>query len=381
MDIRVISGTAAEVAAALSNLDQVSFATAHCNAQMDVAQLQAALPNGALHGATSCLGAMTHTGTTEDAAVFALIDPQGAYGTAMRPFNGIPFAAAQEATLAALEKADRVGEQPELVWVSATPGSEEEVLAGIEAAIDADVPIIGGSAADNDVSGGWYVFDGTTKEVEGVVVSVLFPSGPVSFAYQNGYAPTKHAGAVTKCQGRTLQEIDHRPALDVYLEWTRGAVPVDRSVTETQSILAESTLTPLGREVAEVGGVPYYLLAHPAAAQASGEVELFANVEVGETLTCMSGTIDSLTKRAGRVASLAVAAGSMAPSDVKGALMIYCGGCMLTVRDQIAEVVAGVNTTLGQKPFLGAYTFGEQGRIVGAGNRHGNLMISCIIFG
>jgi hypothetical protein len=53
---------------------------------------------------------------------------------------------------------------------------------------------------------------------------------------------------------------------------------------------------------------------------------------------------------------------------------------MLSVRERLDEVVAGVNASLDGAPFLGAFTFGEQGALLKAGNRHGNLMISCIIF-
>jgi len=54
---------------------------------------------------------------------------------------------------------------------------------------------------------------------------------------------------------------------------------------------------------------------------------------------------------------------------------------MLSVRPRLSEVVGKVSAALGGAPFLGTFTFGEQGPILGAGNRHGNLMISCIIFG
>ncbi|NRB02270.1 MAG: FIST C-terminal domain-containing protein [Rhodobacteraceae bacterium] len=379
--IEVISGSATDVAAQLEAGDAASFVSVHCNCEADVSALCAVDKVQNLHGATSCLGAMTQAGATDDVAAFVLRDSDGAYGTAMRPMGGRPQASAFEATQAALMAADRLGESPDLIWVSTTPGTEEDVLAGIIAAVGDDVPIIGGSAADNSVEGNWFIFDRDEQVAEGVLITVMFPSEPVSFAYQNGYAPTEQSGVVTKCDGRTIQEIDHKPALDTYLEWTGGQVPFDRDDPETQAILSDSTLMPLGREVADVGGVPYFLLAHPAGARANGEIDLFATVEEGETLTCMSGTINGLTERAGRVASLAMAAGNTTPTSVKGALMIYCGGCMLTVRDQLKDVVTGVNTALKGAPFLGAFTFGEQGRIVGAGNRHGNLMISCIIFG
>ena len=357
------------------------FASVHCNCQADTAALRGLTQMPALHGATSCLGAMTDAGLHDGLAVFAVEDADGAYGTAMVPFERDPRRAARDAAKTALENADRVGERPEIVWMSATPGTEEDILAGIEDIIGSDVPIIGGSAADNSVSGDWFVFDQAAQSPSGVVVSVLFPSEPVSFAYQNGYSPSAHSGVVTRTNGRAINEIDGRPALDVYTEWTDGAVSVDPTGAASQTILSASTLWPLGREVSQVGQVPFYLLAHPANAHLGGDIELFATVEEGETLTLMNGTVEGLVERAGRVAGLARATGRTTDKPIAGALMIYCGGCMLTVRDRLPEVVTGINTALGDAPFLGAFTFGEQGALLRAGNRHGNLMISCIVFG
>ncbi len=342
---------------------------------------QKALTLGALHGATSCLGAMTQDGATPGLAAFVISDPAGAYGTAMKPFGDAPRDAAQAATQQALARADRIGERPDLVWVSATPGTEEDVLAGIEAVVGADVPILGGSAADNSVSGDWFVFDAGERSAAGVVVSVLFPSAPVSFAYQSGYSPTTKCGVVTETDGRRIRTIDNRPALDVYRDWTDGAIDAMQPCETDRAILSESTFWPLGREVTQLGEVPFYLLAHPAVAHQDGSIDLFATVEQGEELRLMTGTKDGLTTRAGRVAALARATGRMTDTPVSGALMIYCGGCMLSVQDQLTKVVSGVNGALEGAPFLGAFTFGEQGALIRAGNRHGNLMISCIVFG
>jgi hypothetical protein len=336
---------------------------------------------GALHGSTSCRGAMTHHGTTEGVACFAIRDPDGSYGVALRAFEDDPESAARAATVAALSAADRIGEAPDLVWVSATPGCEEAVLAGIEAVVGRDVPIIGGSAADDDVSGNWFVFDQDAITRDGVVVSVLFPSAPVSFAYQNGYSPTPHRGIISRAEGRRLQEIDGQPALEVYRAWTENAIDAPTGEAESLNILAASTLWPLGREITQLENVPFYLLAHPAVAHADGAIDLFATVAVGEEITLMTGTTEGLASRAGRVAALARAAGRFDDKPMSGALMIYCGGCMLAVQDRLDEIVGGVNTALDGAPFLGAFTFGEQGALIRAGNRHGNLMISCIVFG
>ncbi|MGR3513183.1 MAG: FIST signal transduction protein [Paracoccaceae bacterium] len=363
-------------------LVEADFVAAHGNVLADLSGLQLNQLKGQLHGASSCLGAMTQIGVTEGVGFFVVQDPHGAYGTSTEAFASDPAASARSATLSALRRAERIGETPDLVWVSSTPGFEEDVLRGVEAVVGPDVAIIGGSAADNSVSGDWFVFDKSHTHVAGVVVSVMFPSQSVSFAYHNGYAPTDCRGTVTRVEGRRVSEIDNRPALEVYKEWTGHAAGIVVPEEASQSILSQSTLWPLGRKVADMDRVSTYLLAHPAVAHADGSIDLFASVEAGEVLTQMSGTKASLVDRAGRVATLARTAGRIeAEQPIAGALMVYCGGCMLSVRDRLDEVVEGVSQALDGAPFLGTFTFGEQGQILGAGNRHGNLMISCIVFG
>ncbi|MEN0000656.1 MAG: FIST N-terminal domain-containing protein [Pseudomonadota bacterium] len=383
MQILVESAQTLEALAEKLGNAPFDFISIHGNCAVDFDRVAEVLPNAkCVHGATSCQGAMTGNGATSGVAAFAMLDPQGAYGTGFSAFDMPAHEAARAATIQALADAGRTGEQPNLIWVSATPGAEEEVLNGIESVVGAgDVPIIGGSAADNDVTGSWSVFSASDKTDNGVIVTVMFPSTKVSFAYQNGYSPTDKIGTVTRADGRTIAEIDHRPAMEVYREWTGGAVDKPAEGQKEHAILSQSTFWPLGREVSQVGDVPLYLLAHPAVAHENGSMDLFANIAEGEKITQMNGTAQSLIERAGRVAALARTGGRMQDKPIAGALMIYCGGCMLSVQDHIGEVASGVDAALGSAPFLGAFTFGEQGSLLRAGNRHGNLMISCIVFG
>jgi hypothetical protein len=54
---------------------------------------------------------------------------------------------------------------------------------------------------------------------------------------------------------------------------------------------------------------------------------------------------------------------------------------MLAVQDDMPEVANNLNRSLGGRPFLGTFTFGEQGCFLEGENYHGNLMISVVIFG
>ncbi|MEM6465003.1 MAG: FIST N-terminal domain-containing protein [Pseudomonadota bacterium] len=388
MRVEVFEGTGADAAAtvllALKAQDQMpSFASLHHSVDVDPSSLVDALSRAgtAVMCASSCKGVMTHLSALSDLALFCLYDEDGDYGVAMRPFKNHAAGAARQATDEALMKAERPGEVPQLVWMSATPGSEEAVLAGIESILGDDVPIIGGSAADNSISGDWCLHDESGRSEQGVSVAVLFPSGQVSFAYKNGYAPAGPKGRVTRSLGREVLSIDGKPAAEVYHEWTQGAVPIElEKGQDVLPILSQSTLWPLGRELHHMDGVPSYVLTHPSGVTKDGRLQCFANVYEGELIYQMKGSVDWIVARAGRVAGMARAADNLEKDDILGALMIYCGGCMLRVEERLSEVSEGVNEELGSAPFLGAFTFGEQGQILGSGNRHGNLMISCIIF-
>jgi hypothetical protein len=178
---------------------------------------------------------------------------------------------------------------------------------------------------------------------------------------------------VTRASGRTIHEIDGKPAAVVYDAWTGGIL--GDQITGG-NVLARTTLAPLGRQIGAVMGVPYFCLVHPDAVTSDSGLSLFARVSEGDELILMQGTTEGLQERAGRVAQAALEQAGWRPSQVAGALVIFCAGCMLTVRDQMPAVVDSLKRALPGVPFLGAFTFGEQGCLMGGENRHGNLMIS-----
>ncbi|MBF0256402.1 MAG: FIST C-terminal domain-containing protein, partial [Gammaproteobacteria bacterium] len=231
----------------------------------------------------------------------------------------------------------------------------------------------------NTVEGHWVLAAWQQLFSNAVVVSVLFPSVATAFAFHSGYSPTAVSGKATRAEGRVLHEIDGRAAADVYNEWTQGAVA--GALAEGGNVLASTTLHPLGRVVGSVGGVDYFRLSHPDSLTADHAITLFSDIEEGDELVLMEGSVDSLVSRAGRVAQSALDAGKMSAEDISGALVVYCAGCMLTVQSEMDRVVEGLNQTLSGAPFLGNFTFGEQGCFVGGENRHGNLMISVVVFG
>ena len=137
----------------------------------------------------------------------------------------------------------------------------------------------------------------------------------------------------------------------------------------------------MARQVQRRDGQSDYLLVHPAATNPDLSIDVFAEVPEGEMLTLMEGTRAALVDRAGQVADMSRGSLPKGRVEPKGALVIFCGGCMMAMGDEIGQVTDRIRANLPDVPFLGVFTFGEQGHIPSGGNWHGNLMISCITFG
>ncbi len=360
----------------------ICSASANFSAQTLRDQLTELAPDQCkIAGSSSCLGAMNNTGFHSHngygLSLITFADDEGDFGVDLVSQSDAPEKAAAQTISDAINDANRPGELPELVWLSAAPGTEEAVLQGITSVIGHNVPIVGGSSADNDITGEWWQFSSQQHETDGVLLIAMYPQCQVTLSFHSGYAPTELAGVVTESEDRIIYSIDNQPAAQVYNNWTKGAI-------ETQlaggNILQATTFHPLGREAGRIQDVPYYALLHPEQILDDGAIRLFSNVKTGEQLTLMSGSADSLSSRAGSIARGVLDRHDWQSEQVAGALVVYCAGCMLGIVERMGEVSTGLHNALGQSPFQGMFTFGEQGCFIDGINHHANLMISVIIF-
>lgn len=340
-------------------------------------------PSIPLQGGTSCLGIITETGFHSEEEIglglLGILDPEGGYGVGVAELKGNVNSSVSRALNQALIKAGRPGELPAAVIVTQYPGKEEVVIDAIEGYFGSRVPIIGGTSADNDMSGQWQQFANEAVYQEAVSIATLFPTGNVAYAFHSGYEPTGYRGRVTRAKGRILHEIDGRSAGLVYKEWT-GAL-TDDVWPHGGSLVPAASFSPIGRPVGQIGGISYHRLSYPVELLNDHSLQLFTNIEEDDEVVLMSGTPESLITRPGRVVNFALESAEFGEDEVQGALVLFCTGCMLSVKDSLSEVVEGLRRSLGSAPFLGTFTLGEQGCFLGGENRHGNLMIAVLLFG
>ncbi len=341
-------------------------------------QLTKAFPGVPLIGGTSSRGVVAagHLPTRTDLGSLAIYDSGGDYGVGSASLGTDPQKAGREATEMALRHCDCQGITPSLVWLFQPPGQEESVLSGIQQIVGNRCPIVGGSAADDTVEGRWRQLSTLGVSQDSVCVAVLFSSSALTTAFQSGYAPTGKNGVVTQSEGRMIASIDGRPAASVYREWHGGELI--EAQERDGSILGATALNPLGIPSRNVYGTTQHALVHPAKLSDEGGLCTFAEVHPGQTVEFMVGSPESLANRAGRVLSDSIAM-LPRPETFAGGLVIFCGGCAMSLGDRMQSMTQGLESVAKGKPIIGAFTFGEQG-MLGDACVHANLMVSATAF-
>ncbi|WKY94412.1 FIST signal transduction protein [Vibrio metoecus] len=363
----------------LSNL--VCYFTQEFDAEQLAASLIMAFPNIPIIGCSSCRGVMTQDGYFSNPAVglLGIYDlPKSAYTSALVCLDEHPcvLTLVDQVIDDALSRVNRSGELPSLVLLHATPGIEETLIESIDNKFGSQVPIIGGSAADNYIDQDWSIFTEQGATHKGVALQLMFPSQSVFSGFSAGYSPTEFSGFITKAKGRVIEEIDGEPASNLYKEWVGDHSGI---LIGDEYIFDHVTRFPLGRAIGENSDFPQYKLTHPVRRTDTGGLEVFANVEVGELVSLMTGSQRQLIERVSRVIQEA-SYKSYLDKPLLGSLTIFCAGSMLRLGKDIHKVHHKMLEQLDGCDFICPFTFGEQGRFINGENAHGNLMISSVVF-
>ncbi len=285
------------------------------------------------------------------------------------------------ATEAVREMQQRLGGAPTVILMHATPGFEESILDGIDDGFDGRAPpVYGGSAADNDLTGEWRVFLDGQIEQRGALLVGLRTKRDISGAFVSGYQPTDHRGVITRAEGRVVHEIDGEPAALVYNRWTWGKL--DPFIARGGVVLGATTLHPVGRAIDRLHGVERYVLSHPQAVLDGGALAFFTDMAKGDEITLMTSKPEVLLERTQEVVARALGSRGNSREPLRGAILTYCGGCVSAIANRTDDVSRLFGESIGNAPFIGAATWGEQGCFHGPRNVnvHGNLMCNAILF-
>ena len=108
-----------------------------------------------------------------------------------------------------------------IILVDGLAGKGEESALGIVGALGTHVKIAGGSAADDYKFKETKVFYNDEVSSDAVVVALLASKVPVFIGVKHGHFPISPPLKVTKVDGNIVKELDGRPAVEVWMEYTR----------------------------------------------------------------------------------------------------------------------------------------------------------------
>jgi len=354
-----------------------AFCTVHYDVDAFVKGIREVVGEAKVMGSTSFGGILTPGGyihsDTGVGGVLLLSSPQMTFGVGGADIGEDVTAAGTKAIKAAVKNAGKKESDPiTALYLIPVPGTEERLIKGIQDVVGR-VPLIGGSAANQGGPAPWKLWANDKIMTNGVVVGAIYSDLPFGASYTGAFAPTEHHGVITKVRDRrTLVEINGRKALDVYAEWTGTAVK-DLMGGE---ILLKSVPAPLGRR--DIGADHWWIM-HPVNANEDHTINTGSDMAPGMGVTLMRATLGEVAAAASDVVKLALTDLGGKPGAV---IVGHCGGrAMALGPDTMEKIGKELKTALGEVPYIGWLTFGEQGYCTWGGTGSGGLMLNAIAFG
>ena len=273
----------------------------------------------------------------------------------------------------AISKRKGEDKEPDFFFMTASPANEEEYLEGIQDVIG-NIPVFGGSAADNTVEGKWSILNDGETFSDGLSIAIFYTDSEMKNLYTGAYHETNNVGVITKVRDeRTLVEIDHKPALKVYAEWTGK----DVESLKGNNLLTESICAPLGVKD-PIGKVT--AVRHPMFGNDDYSMNIGANLVENTAVIQLSNTPEGILKANEETINKL---NSLMNTNPNSYFLVHCGGRRLGLAlSQIEDkIYPEVKKVIPDKEFLMVFTFGEYGTGDHSSNTVGGLSLSYTGFG
>lgn len=273
----------------------------------------------------------------------------------------------------AVAKVNGKDREPDFFFMCASPANEEEYLKGIQDVIG-NIPVFGGSAADNTVEGKWSILNNGEAFADGCVIAIFYTEGKMKNVYTGAYHETENVGIITKIAGsRTLVEIDHEPALKKYAKWTNQKVEDIMGA----NLLTATICAPLGVKD-PIGKV--IAVRHPMNGNDDLSMNIGADLAVNTAVIQLTNTPEGILKANEETINKV---NELMENNVDSYFLVHCGGrrlglALANIEDKIYPEV---KKAIPNKEFLMVFTFGEYGQGDHSSNTVGGLSLSYTGFG
>jgi hypothetical protein len=275
--------------------------------------------------------------------------------------------AGQACTAEAIES---LGADPDLVLllIDSTRGDIADTVSGAYEAAGPAVPLAGGAAGGAEKC---HFHNGRATS-DSIVAVAVRSEGPTGMGNTQTCKTIGTPSILTRSNGQLVEEIDGRPAAEVYLEQL-GFTGV---AFEDEEFEAMAITHPIAQP--ELHGD--FRLRHVLGRTEQGAIILGTGIPESAVIEFTELDFDELL--ASGAASVDAAIGDLGGADPKAALVFDCAGRRRALRQGIPEEVEAITAAFGDPtpPVIGLYTHGEVARLRGAkGDR--NHVVVTVAFG
>jgi hypothetical protein len=255
-----------------------------------------------------------------------------------------------------------------LMLTDGLSGDQQEIVRGAYSVVGAGVPLVGGCAGDDLEMRKTFQFYEDEVLSDSVVTAAIASDAPLGIGVRHGWRRVGEPMLVTKSEENRVQEIDGRPALEVYCE--RLDVP-DAARSDAAEFTLFSSTHPLG--LASRGEEQHVRFISGADFEDQSLV-CIAEVPQGGLVWTMEGDSASVLEATDGACEDAVA--SLEGSAPLGLLAFDCIARRGVLGDEgIKSEIDRIAGKGGEAPVAGFYTYGEIARTRGISGFHNQTLV------
>lgn len=341
----------------------VVFASTHQPLAELLGPIKEAFPSSTVIG-SSTAGEFTEDGDSKEGAVLWTVfgDEIVAHAGMGRGLKENPEGAIAEALPVVADDQDRPYRTAVLL-LDPLSGNGEAATMLASAMLGPSVRLAGGAAGDDLKFEAAEVGAGSEASGDAVVIALLQSSKPLGIGVEHGHAPISGPMTVTKADGAVVQEIDGKPAFDVWRDAVReraAASGVDIDSVAPSEIGAHL----LRYELGMIAGANQYKIRAPLSVSDGGGLSCACGLPEGAVVR-VTESIESAQVASARGAAERARQSLGNGSKVAGALVFDCICRNLILGDEFGSAVREISSALGDVPLAGFETYGEIAMDVG----------------
>lgn len=237
-------------------------------------------------------------------------------------------------------------------------GTGEQLALACQRKLGQHVSLAGGSAGDDLRMEATHVFcEGEVVE-DGVVMALLAAEEPITLTVNHSHTPISDPITVTDADGSTVNELDGRPAFEVWRDIVRGVatehtgIDVDELEADTEQLTALLTRFEFGIDQGQAFKIRWPGLTE----RADGPLEFAVEMPEGTVLRVMHSdpskqiaTVREATREAIETAG---------ETDIAGAFVYDCVCRAAILGEEFPTAIEAIEEQL-PAPFVGFETYGE----------------------